>query len=319
MMLFICHASEDKADFVRPLAERLQRFYDVWYDEYQLRLGDSLLDRINEGIRVCDFGVVVFSPAFLTFSKWARSELAALFSRESRTRKVILPIRKDLTPEQLGELLPLFADRVSVSASSGLEAVVEQIRLAVDVSMETRKRTIREAVTQRALNVDQELHQTFWARDLLAMARGAELVRGAIQSLFDALETELSQISTESHVLKFKCTRLMATLMYVFTAFRISLGLVVRDLASNSAVNAVLICTTFLRSRETHGETAERIQEFRFTPTIRVASSTVVWVSQDERVYANDELIAFLIEKLIFEVEAKGTEEGAVSWDMIID
>ena len=40
---FICHASEDKDGFVRPLAERLVRDHvEVWYDEFSLTVGDSL-------------------------------------------------------------------------------------------------------------------------------------------------------------------------------------------------------------------------------------------------------------------------------------
>jgi len=64
MRLFISHASEDKKDFVEPLAEALRQVYDVWYDKYVLRLGDSLLRKINEGLASCDFGVVVLSPHF---------------------------------------------------------------------------------------------------------------------------------------------------------------------------------------------------------------------------------------------------------------
>jgi hypothetical protein len=45
-MLFISHASEDR-DFVRPLAEALCQEYDVWYSEYELTLGDSLLQKID--------------------------------------------------------------------------------------------------------------------------------------------------------------------------------------------------------------------------------------------------------------------------------
>jgi hypothetical protein len=41
--LFICHASEDKDGFVRPLAETLRtKGLKVWYDEFTLTLGDSL-------------------------------------------------------------------------------------------------------------------------------------------------------------------------------------------------------------------------------------------------------------------------------------
>ena len=55
MRLFISHASEDKKDFVEPLAEVLKRVYNVWYDKYVLRLGDSLLRKINEGLRPAGF------------------------------------------------------------------------------------------------------------------------------------------------------------------------------------------------------------------------------------------------------------------------
>jgi hypothetical protein len=64
MRLFISHASEDK-DFVRPLAEALRPDFEVWYDEYKLTLGDSLLAKIDEGLASCDYGVVVLSPSFL--------------------------------------------------------------------------------------------------------------------------------------------------------------------------------------------------------------------------------------------------------------
>ena len=38
--VFICHASEDKNDFVRPLAEMLKNQHiDVWYDEFSLSVG----------------------------------------------------------------------------------------------------------------------------------------------------------------------------------------------------------------------------------------------------------------------------------------
>jgi hypothetical protein len=41
--LFLSHAFEDKESFVRGLAAELSRDFDVWYDEYSLRLGDRLL------------------------------------------------------------------------------------------------------------------------------------------------------------------------------------------------------------------------------------------------------------------------------------
>lgn len=49
--LFISHASEDKADFVKPLADELINLgVSVWYDEYTLRIGDSLRRSIDQGL-----------------------------------------------------------------------------------------------------------------------------------------------------------------------------------------------------------------------------------------------------------------------------
>ena len=49
--LLISHATEDKAALVRPLAHALQhRGVEVWYDEFELRVGDSLRRKIDAGI-----------------------------------------------------------------------------------------------------------------------------------------------------------------------------------------------------------------------------------------------------------------------------
>jgi hypothetical protein len=96
MFLFVCHASEDRDDFVRPLAEALRKEYEkVWYSEYELTLGDSLLEKIDQGLASCDFGIVVLSKPFFE-KKWPRAELDGLFARETRSHKMILPIWKIL-------------------------------------------------------------------------------------------------------------------------------------------------------------------------------------------------------------------------------
>jgi hypothetical protein len=64
--VFISHASEDKARFVRPLVEALRATQmNVWYDEWELEVGDRLVERINDGPARSRLGAVVLSPAFL--------------------------------------------------------------------------------------------------------------------------------------------------------------------------------------------------------------------------------------------------------------
>jgi hypothetical protein len=125
---FICHASEDKEDFVRPLAERLrQQHIHVWYDEFSLSIGDSLSQKIDEGLAKSRFGIVVLSPAF--FSKpWAKRELKGLTAREMAEKAdLILPIWHRLGLREVLEFSPPLADKKAASSSDGINAVLREI------------------------------------------------------------------------------------------------------------------------------------------------------------------------------------------------
>ncbi|MBK7595719.1 MAG: toll/interleukin-1 receptor domain-containing protein [Gemmatimonadetes bacterium] len=91
--VFICHASQDKDAVVRPLARELvANHVAVWYDEFELLLGDSLREKIDGGLSESRYGIVVLSPAFFA-RRWPQSELDGLFARESMEgERVILPI-----------------------------------------------------------------------------------------------------------------------------------------------------------------------------------------------------------------------------------
>lgn len=128
--VFISHASEDKATFARPLAEVLKkRGLSVWFDEYELTLGDRLRRKIEEGLRVSRYGVTILSDSFFQ-KKWPQEELDALFSIETETKK-ILPIWHKLTANDIKHYAPLLADRLAVSTEIGVEAVADEIVRAV--------------------------------------------------------------------------------------------------------------------------------------------------------------------------------------------
>ena len=63
--VFISHAWEDKDAIARPLAEELRRRgFDVWYDEFSLKMGDSLRGSIDYGLANSRFGLVILSKNF---------------------------------------------------------------------------------------------------------------------------------------------------------------------------------------------------------------------------------------------------------------
>ena len=112
---FISHASEDKAKVVKPLATALTTLgYRVWYDEFELKVGDSLRQSIDKGLVNSRFGIVVLSPAF--FSKnWPQYELNGLTAREIEGHKVILPIWHSVDRNDVLAYSPPLADKVALS------------------------------------------------------------------------------------------------------------------------------------------------------------------------------------------------------------
>lgn len=137
--LFISHASEDKELVARPLYEALKaQGLDVWLDESELTLGDSLRQKIEEGLRSAGFGVVILSHSFFREGKyWTGQELDGLFAREEGGKKVILPVWYQLTVEDVREYSPLLAARLGVRWEDGLEAVVAAILRAIRVEPST--------------------------------------------------------------------------------------------------------------------------------------------------------------------------------------
>lgn len=104
--IFLSHTSSDKP-FIEKLARDLKRLgVNVWFDKWEIQVGDSLTWKIEEGIRENEFLGIVLSQESLN-SEWVKSELSAAWLKQMKTKKiVVLPIMyKDCD-------LPLFlADR----------------------------------------------------------------------------------------------------------------------------------------------------------------------------------------------------------------
>lgn len=129
--VFISHASEDKDEFVRPLADVLTRSgLSVWYDERTLKIGDGLRKAIDQGLAHSRFGVVVLSHPFFS-KKWPQDELDGLFSREVEGVKVILPVWHKITKDEVASYSPVLAGRFAANSSAGLEVVVRQLKEAM--------------------------------------------------------------------------------------------------------------------------------------------------------------------------------------------
>jgi hypothetical protein len=90
--VFLSHTRVDKP-FVEKLADHLKKLgVNVWFDKWEIRVGDSITWKIDDGIRENEFLAIVLSPDALR-SEWVKTELSAAWIRQMNTRRVgVLPI-----------------------------------------------------------------------------------------------------------------------------------------------------------------------------------------------------------------------------------
>lgn len=125
---FISHASEDKEGFVRDLADALQsRGARVWYDEFTLKVGDSLRRNIDRGLAGSRFGVVVLSEHFFR-KEWTNKELDGLVALEVQGRTRILPIWHKVSKDEVARYSPTLADKVALNTSlKSVEEIADEL------------------------------------------------------------------------------------------------------------------------------------------------------------------------------------------------
>ena len=115
---FISHASEDKDKFVRELYQKLSRFgLKIWYDEFTLKVGDSLSRSIDNGLKESDFGIVVLSKNFLS-KDWTDYEYRSLISKEVNNKPAILPVWLDISKDEVANYSLYLADKFAIAANS---------------------------------------------------------------------------------------------------------------------------------------------------------------------------------------------------------
>ena len=92
MPVFISHSHHDK-DFVDVLAAQLVLHKEyVWLDRWEIKVGDSLLDKVQGGIKSSSALIIVLSKSSVA-SEWCRKELNAGLMRELEERRVVvLPV-----------------------------------------------------------------------------------------------------------------------------------------------------------------------------------------------------------------------------------
>lgn len=117
--VFVSHAWEDKESFADEFVKELRNLGAmVWYDTTQMKWGDSMRAKIDDGLKKSRFGVIILSPNYIADHKyWTKAELDGLFQMESINGKTLLPIWHNLTKQQVMDYSPIIASKLAMSTA----------------------------------------------------------------------------------------------------------------------------------------------------------------------------------------------------------
>ena len=88
---FICHASEDKEFMAKPLHQALSEAgVYAWLDESEIRLGQSIRQKIDEGLANCRSATVILSRPFF-MKNWTQYEMDGIVGRQMQGGDIPLP------------------------------------------------------------------------------------------------------------------------------------------------------------------------------------------------------------------------------------
>ncbi len=135
-LAFISHDSRDKDTLVRELAHEIVLLMcPVWYDEYSLKVGDSLRTNIEKGLKEARKCIVVLSPNFLSNGGWGKAEFDSIFTREIlEQQNVILPIWHNVDVHDVYNYSPRMADKVGLPSSIGIKELARRLTKVIKSS-----------------------------------------------------------------------------------------------------------------------------------------------------------------------------------------
>lgn len=313
MRIFISHASEDH-DFVEPLSIELRKEHQLWVDEDKLHVADSPRAEIDAGLLWCDFAIAILSPSY--FAKiWPLRELDALLALETGARKIILPIRRGLTYQQLKGRSPLLAGPVSLDAEEGIASIVSKINLAASVSQLQRQLSETDAILECGAKLGNAMKEEKESKKLLYGQEGAKLVVDSQISLFRKLEELLTTLGERSSEMHFKIVQPPVPSRQTFYAIgphRVGIDISLKDWWAENASTAVLDVEIFVFMRErgfanrlTSEPRYKVVEKWSFTPFISL-TRVVMWCERDEdHIFTADTLSQFVVKQLLAEIKER--------------
>ncbi len=93
--LFVCHASEDKPVASAFAAFLHERGTHVWFDQWEIRVGDSIVQKVSDALAEATHLAILLSSTSIT-KPWVQREMSSALMRQLADRSIsVLPLLLD--------------------------------------------------------------------------------------------------------------------------------------------------------------------------------------------------------------------------------
>lgn len=132
--VFLSYSNKDR-EMARKIANELKgEGIDVWFDEWSIHVGDSIVQKIEQGLKESKFLVILLTRSSIE-SGWVEKEWHNKIEEEAKKRKVVvLPVKGDdsTTPE-------LLKDKKYCDLTKGFEEALRELVTSIRYHIAQRR------------------------------------------------------------------------------------------------------------------------------------------------------------------------------------
>ena len=207
--VFICHASEDKIDIIRPLIEAFDsNKISYWFDEAEIKWGDSLTGKVNEGLRISRYVIVVLSSNFIS-KPWPEREFDAALNMEISSGEVkVLPllVGSEKEKKEILERYPLINDKKYLPWDSSIGNIISKLLIRLGEKSPKSEQQDKETID---FDLPAKIKKKFSTHEKDIFLKDAfEKLKEYFQNVLTKMDEKYSEIQTdfmEIHKFKFIC------------------------------------------------------------------------------------------------------------------
>lgn len=186
---FLSHASEDKKIIADKLVKKLiGQGLKIWYDDFCIKPGDSIREKIDEGLLKSRHGLLLLSKNF--FKKdWCKKELNALFLKNiDNIKNKIFPIWFGVNHDDVKNYSLLIADIKAFRLSEDnideiIKDIINNLKFGIDL---TRVKRYKDSEIEEKLTYIEET------------SNNSQTTRSTIRPVIDSAADSLGNVNINS-------------------------------------------------------------------------------------------------------------------------